>query len=123
MEDVSFWDKDDCKGAEDAENDDNFSDDDSTDQVGRSDIIIKFRSAAFTWGMKDDVLLEIEDLEIPAGKTSQFILDNEFTTQATLFDNEKYFRKAHNGGRWNRIGEIVISFRNFGRNVFGPRGR
>lgn len=68
VEEATFWDKDDAENnAGDAENVDNFSDDETTDAVAKSDIVVKFKNAAFNWGMKDDLLLEIDDLEIPAG--------------------------------------------------------
>lgn len=67
VEEVTFWDKDDEKETDDAENDDTVFDAEISDHVAKSDIVVRFRNAAFTWGMKDDILLEIEDLEIPAG--------------------------------------------------------
>lgn len=67
VDEVTFWNMDDEKETEDAENNDNFSDDEISDLVAKSDILVKFRNAGFTWGMKDDFLLEIEDLEIPQG--------------------------------------------------------
>lgn len=67
VEEVTCWDKDNENETGDAENDDNFSDEEIPDIVANSKMLVKFRNAAFTWGMKDDILLEIEDLEIPSG--------------------------------------------------------
>ncbi|KOB78708.1 putative ATP-binding cassette transporter sub-family C member 8 [Operophtera brumata] len=68
VEEVTFWDKDDEKEVGDTENDDNFSDDETTDPLSKSDIVVTFKNAAFNWGIKDDLLLEIDCLDIPSGK-------------------------------------------------------
>lgn len=47
-----------------------FSDEEENSlPVANQEYLIRFRNAAFTWGMKSDALLEIEDLDIPAGTT------------------------------------------------------
>lgn len=65
-EEKTFWDKDDeDKETKDAE-DDNFPVD-TADTVSNFDYVVRFRNAAFTWGIKTDILIEVDDLDIPAG--------------------------------------------------------
>ncbi|PZC84367.1 hypothetical protein B5X24_HaOG200320 [Helicoverpa armigera] len=48
---------------------DQFSDDEVfTMATRRSGPLVTFKNAAFTWGKRSDMLLEIDDLEIPTGK-------------------------------------------------------
>ncbi|XP_038215201.1 ATP-binding cassette sub-family C member Sur [Zerene cesonia] len=51
--------------ANDAEINDTFPEDGT---MQSQDYLIKYRNAAFSWGIKDNLWLEIEDLDIPAGK-------------------------------------------------------
>lgn len=58
--------------AEDAAKDegdteDHFSDDENISS-SYQEYVVRFRNAAFSWGMKNDTLLEIDDLDIPAGQ-------------------------------------------------------
>lgn len=58
--------------AEDATKDegdteDHFSDDENVSS-SYQEYVVRFRNAAFSWGMKNDTLLEIDDLDIPAGQ-------------------------------------------------------
>ncbi|KAM3963463.1 LOW QUALITY PROTEIN: sulfonylurea receptor [Aphomia sociella] len=46
--------------------DDQFSDDEKISNDYK--YVIKFRNAVYSWGMKNDILLEIDDLDIPSGK-------------------------------------------------------
>lgn len=49
---------------------DQFSDDEVfTMPARRADALVTFRNAAFTWGKRSDMLLEVDDLEIPAGES------------------------------------------------------
>ncbi|XP_035436877.2 ATP-binding cassette sub-family C member Sur-like [Spodoptera frugiperda] len=48
---------------------DQFSDDEVyTLPAPKSESLVKFRNAAFSWGKASDMLLEVDDLDIPAGK-------------------------------------------------------
>lgn len=59
--------KDEPDGAECA---DQFSDDEVfTMSSRRADSLVTFKNAAFTWGKRSDMLLEVDDLEIPAGES------------------------------------------------------
>ncbi|XP_073944088.1 sulfonylurea receptor isoform X3 [Choristoneura fumiferana] len=50
-------------------NSDQYSDEDMfTTADDKEEILVKFRNAAFTWGLKNDSLLEVDHLDIPAGK-------------------------------------------------------
>jgi hypothetical protein len=49
---------------------DQFSDDESFEMPGKYEYEVRFRNAAFSWGMKNDMLLEIDDLDIPTGNFS-----------------------------------------------------
>ncbi|XP_026329931.1 ATP-binding cassette sub-family C member Sur-like isoform X2 [Hyposmocoma kahamanoa] len=62
------WQDDSKDEAGDGECEDQFSDEENSLLVANQEYLIRFRNAAFTWGMKSDALLEIEDLDIPAGK-------------------------------------------------------
>lgn len=57
--------KDDSDGAEGV---DQFSDEEICNGVPRMEIAVAFKNAAFTWGKRSDMLLEVDDLDIPAGK-------------------------------------------------------
>ena len=58
--------KDEPDGAESV---DQFSDDEVFSMpTRRAESLVTFRNAAFTWGKRSDMLLEVDDLEIPAGK-------------------------------------------------------
>lgn len=47
---------------------DHFPDDDINNMSSRiPDYIVRFKNAALTWGKSNDMLLEIDDLDIPAG--------------------------------------------------------
>ncbi|XP_072943840.1 ATP-binding cassette sub-family C member Sur [Epargyreus clarus] len=45
-----------------------FSDDDTCNMEQELEYLVRFRNAAFSWKMKDNTWLDIDDLEIPAGK-------------------------------------------------------
>ncbi|XP_063821698.1 ATP-binding cassette sub-family C member Sur-like [Ostrinia nubilalis] len=47
---------------------DQFSDDENCGISSNQEYVVRFRNAAFSWGMKNDMLLEVDDLDIPAGK-------------------------------------------------------
>lgn len=72
-EETSFWDREDDHVINDGENDDQFSDEDVFGATPKSETLIRFRNAAFTWGMKSDTLLELDDLDIPTGKNKQLL--------------------------------------------------
>ncbi|XP_075969494.1 sulfonylurea receptor isoform X2 [Anticarsia gemmatalis] len=58
--------KDESDGAECV---DQFSDDEVSNMPARiPDYIVSFKNAALTWGKSNDMLLEVDDLDIPAGK-------------------------------------------------------
>ncbi|CAD0196745.1 unnamed protein product [Chrysodeixis includens] len=57
--------KDDSDGGEGV---DQFSDEEIYNGVPRMEIAVTFKNAAFTWGKRSDMLLEVDDLDIPAGK-------------------------------------------------------
>lgn len=62
------WEDDSKEESRDGQCEDQFSDEeDNSLPVANQEYLIRFRNAAFTWGMKSDALLEIEDLDIPAG--------------------------------------------------------
>lgn len=61
------WEDDSKDEAGDGECQDQFSDEENSLPVANQEYLIRFRNAAFTWGMKSDALLEIEDLDIPTG--------------------------------------------------------
>lgn len=66
-DDDNYLNKDDFDGAECV---DQFSDDEiSNKPTGRSEYVVTFKNAAFTWGKRSDMLLEVDDLEIPAGES------------------------------------------------------
>lgn len=66
-EDNSLWESDLAKDeTADVECGDQFSDDE-TAANGNQEFVVRFRNAAFSWG-KNDALLEVDDLDIPAGK-------------------------------------------------------
>lgn len=67
-EETSFWEKEDENVISDGEKDDQFSDDETSNSNPKSEYLVRFRNAVFTWGMKNDTLLEVDDLDIPAGK-------------------------------------------------------
>lgn len=49
---------------------DQFSDDEVFSMpTRRPESLVTFRNAAFTWGKRSDMLLEVDDLEIPAGES------------------------------------------------------
>lgn len=51
-------------------NSDQYSDEDMFSTADdKEEILVKFRNAAFTWGLKNDSLLEVDHLDIPAGKS------------------------------------------------------
>lgn len=56
---------------------DQFSDDEVyTLPAPKSESLVKFRNAAFSWGKASDMLLEVDDLDIPAGESYHYnILD------------------------------------------------
>lgn len=59
---------DDKDEAGDGECGDQFSDEEENSlPVANQEYLVRFKNAAFTWGMKSDALLEIEDLDIPTG--------------------------------------------------------
>lgn len=67
-DDNTGWEDDHKDEAGDEECGDQFSDEEENSLlVANQEYLIRFRNAAFTWGMKSDALLEIEDLDIPAG--------------------------------------------------------
>lgn len=45
---------------------DHFSDDENI-LSSCQEYVVRFRNAAFSWGLKNEMLLEVEDLDIPAG--------------------------------------------------------
>lgn len=47
---------------------DQFSDDEHCGTSSNQEYVVRFRNAAFSWGMKNDMLLEVDDLDIPAGE-------------------------------------------------------
>ncbi|KAL4702536.1 hypothetical protein ACJJTC_001421, partial [Scirpophaga incertulas] len=47
---------------------DRFSDDDNCDQSAQYEYEVRFRNVTFSWGVKNDMVLEVDDLDIPAGK-------------------------------------------------------
>lgn len=62
------WEDDGKDETGDGECGDQFSDEEENSlPVANQEYLIRFRNAAFTWGMKSDALLEIEDLDIPTG--------------------------------------------------------
>ncbi|XP_053625713.1 ATP-binding cassette sub-family C member 8 isoform X2 [Plodia interpunctella] len=50
------------------ETEDKFSEEENTNLLSGYEYIVRFRNAAFSWGMKNDALLEIDDIDIPTGK-------------------------------------------------------
>lgn len=58
--------KDDSDGAECV---DQFSDDEANNGPTRiNEHMVSFKNAALTWGKSNDMLLELDDLDIPSGK-------------------------------------------------------
>lgn len=49
------------------ETEDKFSEEENTNLLSGYEYIVRFRNAAFSWGMKNDALLEIDDIDIPTG--------------------------------------------------------
>ncbi|XP_060810870.1 ATP-binding cassette sub-family C member Sur isoform X2 [Amyelois transitella] len=50
------------------ETEDQFSDEENSNLKPGYEYLARFRNAAFSWGMKNEALLEIDDLDIPTGK-------------------------------------------------------
>ncbi|CAH0748153.1 unnamed protein product [Diatraea saccharalis] len=56
-------------GREDDEDvEDQFSDDENCGTCPNNEYLIRFRNANFTWGTKTDMLLEVDELDIPEGR-------------------------------------------------------
>ncbi|RVE50110.1 hypothetical protein evm_005316 [Chilo suppressalis] len=47
---------------------DQFSDDENSGIYPNNEYLVRFRNAAFSWGVKNEMLLEVEDLDIPEGR-------------------------------------------------------
>ncbi|KAJ2952805.1 hypothetical protein O0L34_g7165 [Tuta absoluta] len=64
--DDTMWEED---GKEDGDEADQISDEENSHVIDqKEDYIVKLRNTVFSWGMKTDALLEVDNLDIPAGK-------------------------------------------------------
>ncbi|XP_049867154.1 ATP-binding cassette sub-family C member 3 [Pectinophora gossypiella] len=64
-EDASVWDE---EGKEGPETEEQSSEDEMSALAQSQEYLVRFRNAAFSWGMKSDALLEVDDLDLPPGK-------------------------------------------------------
>lgn len=70
-EDNPVWEKTEGQDeAADVECGDQFSDEEVS-YPSNQEYVIRFRNAAFSWGVKNDALVELDDLDIPAGQCIQ----------------------------------------------------
>lgn len=53
---------------DDGDAEDHFSDDENCGMPSNQEYIVRFRNAAFSWGLRNDMLLDVDDLDIPAGR-------------------------------------------------------